>query len=56
MIANHDVITSSITQSDTHFVEPIVFGTTDHHKIASLIETFCKDELGAHVADFTRDL
>jgi hypothetical protein len=52
MIARHDVITSSITQSDAHYVEPVVFGTMDPHKIASLIDTFCKDELGANVADF----
>jgi hypothetical protein len=52
MIARHDVITSSMTQEDTHFVEPVVFGTTDPHKIASLIDTFCQEELGAHVADY----
>jgi hypothetical protein len=52
MIAGYDVITSSITQSDTHFVEPVVFGTTDPQKIACLIDTFCHDELGAHVANY----
>jgi hypothetical protein len=52
MIARHDVITSWISQWDAHFVEPVVFGTTDPQKIASLIDAFCKDELGAHVADF----
>jgi hypothetical protein len=52
MIACHDVIISSMTQWDTPFVEPDVFGTTDPHKIASLIDTFCQEELGAHVANF----
>jgi hypothetical protein len=52
MIARHDVITSSMTQEEVHFVEPVVFGTTDPHKIASLIDTFCQEELGAHIADF----
>ena len=52
MIAQHEVITSYITQEDTHFVEPIVFGTSDPHKIAGLIDTFCQEELGAHVANF----
>ncbi len=41
-----------MTQWDTHFVEPVVFGTTDPYKIASLIDTFCQEELGAHVADY----
>ena len=49
MIAQHEVITSYMTQWDTHFVEPAVFGTTDPHTIASLIDTFCQEELGAHV-------
>jgi Phosphotransferase enzyme family len=52
MNARYDVINLWMTKWDTHFVEPIVFGTTDPHKIASLIDTFCQDELGAHVADY----
>jgi hypothetical protein len=52
MIARHEVIASSITQSDTHFVEQAVFGTTDSHKIASFIDTFCQEELGACVAEY----
>src|SRR5690348_3916379 len=52
MIARHDVITSYMTQWDTLFVEPVVFGTTDPHKIASLLDTFCQKELGAQVADY----
>ncbi len=52
MIVQHDVITTSMTQWDTHFVEPVVFGTTDPHKRASLIDTFCQEELGANVADY----
>lgn len=52
MIARHNVITSWMAKWDTSYVEPVVFGTTDPHKIASLIDTFCKDELGANVVDF----
>jgi len=52
MIARHDVITSYMTQWDIHFVEPVVFGTTDPYKIACLIDTFCQEELGAQVAVF----
>jgi hypothetical protein len=52
MIAQHDVIISSMTQWDTHFVEPDVFGTTDPHKIASLLDAFCQEKLGANVADY----
>ena len=52
MIARHEVITSWMTPWDTHFVEPVVFGTTDPHKIACLIDTFCQEELGANVADY----
>jgi hypothetical protein len=52
MIARHDVICSYMTEWDTHFVEPVVFGTTDPHKIASLIDTFCQQELGAQVETF----
>jgi hypothetical protein len=37
---------------DSHFVEPVVFGTTNPQKIASLIDTFCQQELGIHVAGF----
>ena len=51
MVARYDVITTYMAQWDTHFVEPVVFGTTDPQKIASLIDTFCQQELGAHVAD-----
>jgi hypothetical protein len=40
MIAQPDVITSWIAQWDTHFVEPDVFGTTDPHQIACLIDMF----------------
>jgi len=52
MIARHDVITSWMTKWDTHFVEPVLFGTMDAHKIACLLDTFCQEELGAHVADY----
>src|SRR5438552_10303278 len=52
MIAQHEVITSYMTQWDTHFVEPVVFGTTDPYKIACLIDTFYQEELGANVVDF----
>src|SRR5258708_814151 len=52
MIAQHDVITSWIAQWDAHFVEPVVFGLTDPHQIAYLIDTFCQEELGAAVADY----
>lgn len=48
----HDVITSWMAQWDTRFVEPIVFGTTNPHTIANLIDTFCQHELGAHVAEY----
>ena len=34
MIAQHDVITTYMTQWDTHFVEPVVFGTTEPHGLA----------------------
>ncbi len=52
MIAQHDVITRWMTQWETHFVEPDVFGTTDPYEIVCLIDTFCKEELGANVADY----
>ncbi len=52
MRAPYDVITSYMSQWDAHFVEPVVFGTTSPQKIASLIDTFCYEELGAPVADF----
>jgi hypothetical protein len=52
VISNYDVITSCIAQCDTHFVEPAVFGTTDPHQIACLIDTFCQKELGTAVADY----
>ena len=29
MVAQYDVITNQIAKWDTHFVVPIVFGTTD---------------------------
>jgi hypothetical protein len=52
MTAQHEVITSWIAQEDTHFVEPVVFGLTDPHQIADLIDTFCQQELGAAVRDY----
>jgi hypothetical protein len=52
VIARYDVITSWIAQWDTHFVEPVVFGTTDPYQIAYLLNTFCQQELGAAVADY----
>lgn len=52
MTAQHEVITSWIAQLDTHFVEPVVFGLTDPHEIACLIDTFCQEELGAAVTDY----
>jgi hypothetical protein len=52
MTAHHKVIADWIAQWDVHFVEPTVFGTTDPHQIADLIDTFCQKELGAAVADY----
>ena len=52
MNSPYNFITSWIAQWDTHFVEPIVFGTTDPHEIASLIDTFCQKQLGTAIADY----
>ena len=52
MSVRYDVISSWMAQWDTHFVEPVVFGTTDSQKIGGLIDTFCREELGAHVAEY----
>lgn len=52
MISQHDVITTWMDEWDTHFVEPIVFGTTDPYQIACLIDTFCQKELGTAVRDY----
>ena len=51
MVARYDVITTYMAQWGAHFVEPVVFGTTDPQKIAGLIDAFCQEELGAHAAD-----
>lgn len=52
VISQYDVIATWIAQWDTHFVEPIVFGTTDAYQIACLIDTFCQKELRAAVAGY----
>ncbi len=52
MVAQHDVIAAWLAQWDNHFVEPVVFGTTDPHQIADLIDAFCHKELDAAVADY----
>ena len=52
MIAQYAVITAHIAQWETHFVEPVVFGTTDPQQIAELINVFCWRELGSHVAEY----
>lgn len=51
MIARYDAITSWLAPWETHFVEPVVFGTTDPYQIACLLDAFCREELGAAVAD-----
>lgn len=52
MIARHDVIDAWMTRWDTHFVEPIVFGTTDPQQIAYFIDAFCRKELGVAVSSY----
>ncbi len=52
MTAPHHVISAWIARWDTHFVETIVFGTTDPHQIAHLIDAFCQKELAATVVDY----
>ena len=52
MAASPNVIISHIAQWETHYVEPVVFGTTDPHQIAELINNFCHQELGAFIADY----
>ncbi|GCE12393.1 hypothetical protein [Tengunoibacter tsumagoiensis] len=52
MIAQYDVISKHIAQWEQHFVEPDVFGTTDPHKIAELIDTFCQNGFGAAVEEY----
>ncbi|HEY6540799.1 MAG TPA: hypothetical protein VIZ18_07675 [Ktedonobacteraceae bacterium] len=51
MIARYDAITSWLAPWETHFVEPVVFGTIDPYQIAYLLDAFCRQELGAAVAD-----
>ena len=52
MVARYDVITAHFTKWPTSVVEPIVFGTTDPQQIAQFIDTFCRKELHADVADY----
>jgi len=52
VVARYDAITSWMAQWETHFVEPVVFGTTDPYQIACLLDAFCRQELGAAVANF----
>jgi hypothetical protein len=52
MNARYDVIASWIAKWDAHFVEPVVFGSTDPHQITRLIDAFCQKELDAAVADY----
>lgn len=52
MAAQYDVITTQIARWDEHFVEPVVFGTTEPHWIADLFDTFCCKQLGSPVADY----
>src|SRR6266568_4366474 len=52
MSATYEVITAHIAKWETHYVEPVVFGTTKPHEIAHLIDTFCQQELGSAVARF----
>jgi len=40
-----------MAQWETHFVEPVVFETTDPYQIACLLDAFCQQELGAAAAD-----
>lgn len=51
MIACYDAITAYMVPWETHFVEPVVFGTTDSYQIACLLDAFCQQELDAAVAD-----
>ena len=51
MRGRYDAIISCMTQWETHFVEPVVFGTTDPYQIACLLDAFCREELGAAVAE-----
>lgn len=51
MIARYDAIASWLAPWETHFVEPVVFGTTDPYQIARLLDAFCREELGAAIAD-----
>lgn len=51
VIARYDAITSWLAPWETHFVEPVVFGTSDPYQIACLLDAFCQQELGAAVAD-----
>ncbi|HEX7735440.1 MAG TPA: hypothetical protein VF458_11285 [Ktedonobacteraceae bacterium] len=46
------VISAWLAQWETHFVEPVVFGTTDAQQIASLLNGFCHRELDAAVAKY----
>jgi hypothetical protein len=51
VIARYDAITSWMAQWETHFVEPVVFGTADPYQIAYLLDAFCQRELGAAITD-----
>jgi hypothetical protein len=51
LIARYDAIISWLAPWETHFVEPVVFGTTDPYEIACLLDAFCQQDLGAAVAD-----
>src|ERR1051326_6327127 len=40
-----------MAQWETHFVEPVVFGTTDPYQVACLLDAFCQRELDVAIAD-----
>ncbi len=52
MTAQYDIIEAWMARWDMHFVESIVFGTTDPHQIAYLIDTFCQKELSVAVDSY----
>ncbi|HVU67531.1 MAG TPA: phosphotransferase [Ktedonobacteraceae bacterium] len=52
MRAHDGVITSWLARWETHFVEPVVFGTTEAEEITGLIDAFCQQALGAAVAEY----
>lgn len=52
MTVQYAVISAWLARWETHFVEPVVFGTTDAQQIAVLLDGFCREELGAPVAEY----